>query len=112
MWWGRIRCHHAGVKLKPRTGSSYETNEGYRMNDRRYFDHCEEMWRRWVNAEACYSSLLNNIFQVDYCPEPYLYFFNDSLSPLHFLTTNPGAAMPHQNIQVILGGKIGRKIGC
>lgn len=75
------------------------------MNDRSYFDHCEEMWRGWVNAEARYSTLLNNIFQVDHCPEPYLYFFSDSLSPPHFLTTNPGSGMPHQNIQVILEGK-------
>jgi hypothetical protein len=75
------------------------------MDDQRYFDHCEEMWKGWVNSKARYSLLLNKIFQMDHCPEPYLYFFNDSLPPLHFLTTNPGSGMLHQNIQVIEEGK-------
>ncbi len=72
------------------------------MENHSYFDYCENMWKGWIKAENCYSTLLNNVFQMDHCPEPYLYFYGDSLSPLHFLTTNPGAGMPHQNIQTIL----------
>ena len=72
------------------------------MNEHTYFDYCEKMWRRWINAEADYSALLHKIFQIDHCPEPYLYFYSDSIQPLHFLTTNPGAGMPHQNIHNIL----------
>ena len=75
------------------------------MDNHSYFHHCEEMWKGWVSSEARYSTLLNNVFQMDHCPEPYLYFFSDSLPPLHFLTTNPGSGMPHQNIQAILEGK-------
>lgn len=75
------------------------------MGDNNYLDHCEEMWKGWINSESHYSSLLNNVFQMDYCPEPYLYFFSNSLPHLHFLTTNPGSGMAHQKLQAILEDK-------
>ncbi len=75
------------------------------MIDQAYFHYCEEMWSNWIQSKIDYPPSLRTQFQLEYCPEPYLEFFNNSSPRLHFLTTNPGAGMPHQNLRCILEGR-------
>ena len=42
---------------------------------------------------------------MDHCPEPYLFFASNAPGQLHFLTTNPGAGMPHQHFEHIQQGR-------
>ena len=75
------------------------------MNDQAYFNYCEKMWSEWVSSDFHHSGLMGTTFQMDHCPEPYLFFPGYASGQLHFLTTNPGAGMPHQHFEQIYQGK-------
>jgi hypothetical protein len=75
------------------------------VNDQAYFNYCEKMWSKWVSSDFSHSGLRGTTFQMDHCPEPYLSFSSYAPGQLHFLTTNPGAGMPHQHFEQIHQGK-------
>jgi hypothetical protein len=78
---------------------------GNRVNDQAYFDYCEKMWSKWISSDVHNSGFMETTFQIDHCPEPYLFFSSNAPGQLHFLTTNPGAGMPHQHFEQINQGK-------
>lgn len=61
-----------------------------------FFEFCEDLVAAWHRSEISLSPEMGRLFQMDYIPEPYL-AFGDQSEPLIFLTTNPGAGMPHQH---------------
>jgi len=60
-----------------------------------YFDHCDVLHQKWFEKTLQYDEGFEDIFQVDYSPEPYFVLKNGS-NPLFMLLTNPGAGMEFQ----------------
>lgn len=60
-----------------------------------YFDYCDVLHQKWFHKTLQYEDGFEDIFQVDYSPEPYFVLKNGS-NPLFMLLTNPGAGMGFQ----------------
>tara|TARA_B100001094_G_scaffold317180_1_gene359287 strand:- start:3743 stop:4471 length:729 start_codon:yes stop_codon:yes gene_type:complete len=60
-----------------------------------YFNHCDVLHQKWFDKTLQYEDGFEEIFQVDYSPEPYFILKNGS-NPLFMLLTNPGAGMDFQ----------------
>ncbi len=65
-----------------------------------YFNHCDVLHQKWLDKTLQYEDGFEEIFQVNYSPEPYFVLKNGS-NPLFMLLTNPGTGMEfqkHENI--------------
>lgn len=60
-----------------------------------YYDYCDVLHQKWFDKMIKYENNFEEIFQVDYSPEPYFVLKNGS-NPLFMLLTNPGAGMDFQ----------------
>lgn len=63
------------------------------MNE--YLSFCEELNNSFWKEIGYDESFLNNVFDLEHLPEPYIQI-GDPSDPLYFLTTNPGQVMKHQ----------------
>lgn len=66
-----------------------------------YFDFCEGLWQDWLDDRLELPPEASELFQLDYCPEPYLLFGDARPDSIHFLTTNPGGGMEFQHIDQV-----------
>jgi hypothetical protein len=69
-----------------------------------YLNLCERWWQDWLSGTPIASAAVRSRFDLDAAPEPYLPF-EPGHNPLVVLTTNPGATMPHQRREQIIGGQ-------
>lgn len=69
-----------------------------------FLEHAEGLWREWLGGPPEVAPGLAPLFEHEACPEPYL-DFEAGINPLVVVTTNPGAAMPHQMRAAILEGR-------
>jgi hypothetical protein len=60
-----------------------------------YIAFCEQLHQQWLNNYEN-DDVLNDIFQMEYSPEPYFKLENGS-NPLYMLLTNPGDGMDFQH---------------
>lgn len=60
-----------------------------------YYPFCDLLHQKWFDKTLKYEDNFEEIFQVDYTPEPYFVLKNGS-NPLFMLLTNPGAGMDFQ----------------
>ena len=60
-----------------------------------YYDYCDVLHQKWFDKTLQYEDNFEEIFQIDYSPEPYFVLKNGS-NPLFMLLTNPGAGMDFQ----------------
>ena len=60
-----------------------------------YYPFCDLLHQKWFDKTLKYEDNFEEIFQVDYSPEPYFVLKNGS-NPLFMLLTNPGAGMDFQ----------------
>lgn len=60
-----------------------------------YYEYCNVLHQKWFDKTLQYEENFEEIFQIDYSPEPYFVLKNGS-NPLFMLLTNPGAGMDFQ----------------
>lgn len=60
-----------------------------------YYEYCDVLHQKWFDKTLKYEDGFEEIFQVDYSPEPYFVLKNGS-NPIFMLLTNPGAGMDFQ----------------
>lgn len=69
-----------------------------------YLEFCEDIYSKFIDGTIQKQDLNPDIFQLDYCPEPYLIYGNPK-KPLYVLTTNPGRGLDIQKRKFILKNK-------
>lgn len=62
------------------------------MKNSNYFKFCEDLYKNWKKGDLPEKEVLKQLFQLDYVPEPYLYFEKGS-NPLYVLYNNPGSGI-------------------
>lgn len=67
------------------------------FNNNNYLDFCENMFKEWLIHQFKNDKGLNDLFEMDYCPEPY-FTLKEGEKQLFLLLTNPGSGMDFQHI--------------
>lgn len=62
-----------------------------------YLKFCDELHQEWKKNQFIDDDTLNQLFQLDYSPEPY-FVLKKGNNPLYVLLTNPGSGMDFQHI--------------
>lgn len=62
-----------------------------------YLKFCDELHQEWKKHQFKEDTILSELFQLDYCPEPY-FELKKGNNPLFVLLTNPGSGMDFQHI--------------
>lgn len=62
------------------------------MKNTQYHSFCEQLFQNWKKDNIPEKEKLEKVFQMDYVPEPYLYF-NPENNPLYVLYNNPGGGI-------------------
>ncbi len=66
--------------------------------DENYKKFCEVLFSNWFQHQFKNETVLSELFQMDYAPEPY-FIVKEGNNPLHVLLTNPGSGMEFQHIK-------------
>ena len=61
-----------------------------------YYKFCDALHKEWFNNNLAKDAILEDLFQMDYSPEPYFVLKNGD-NPLYMLLTNPGDGMDFQH---------------
>jgi len=61
-----------------------------------YHQFCDALHKEWFNNNLAQDDILEDLFQMDYSPEPYFVLKNGD-NPLYMLLTNPGDGMDFQH---------------
>ena len=61
-----------------------------------YLALCERLWNDWMHGRVQLERDLQDLFDLEHAPEPYI-VFGEGSDPLYALLTNPGQPMPHQH---------------